>query len=108
MANALDAVGKDTFTPARHEFSTRRWAVIAASPELQEREALKGLALTKSMTDALKRRGVPDLTACVAVELGVLTLKIAYERWSETTDGDEFGDVARHTLSELHAASALC
>ncbi|WP_226872844.1 hypothetical protein [Microbispora sitophila] len=62
--------------------------MIAANPELREREALKGLGLTASMTHALMRRGVPDLTACVAAELGALALKIAYERWSDTTDGD--------------------
>ena len=108
VANALDAVGREAFTPARREFSARRRAVIAANPELQEREALKGLGLTASMTDALKRRGVPGLTSCVAAELGALALKIAYERWSDTTNGDEFSDVARRTLGELHAASALC
>lgn len=112
VAHALDAVGREAFTPARREFSARRRAVIAANPELQEREALKGLGLTASMTDALKRRGVPDLTSCVAAELGALTLKIAYERWSETTNSDEFSDefsdVARRTLSALQAASALC
>ena len=62
MAHALDAVGTEAFTPARREFSARRRAVIAANPELQEREALKGLGLTASMADALERRGVPDLT----------------------------------------------
>lgn len=108
VAHALDAVGREAFIPARREFSARRRAVIAANPELQEREALKGLGLTASMTDALKRRGVLDLTACVAAELGALTLKIAYGRWSETTTGDEFSEVARRTLSELQAASALC
>jgi hypothetical protein len=82
--------------------------VIAANPELQEREALKGLGLTASMIDALKLRGVPDLTSCVAAELGALTLKIAYERWSEATNGDEFSEVALRTLSELRAASTLC
>jgi hypothetical protein len=82
--------------------------VIAANPELQVREALKGLGLTASMTDALKRRGVPDLTSCVAAELGALTLKIAYERWSDTINGDGFSEVARHTLNELRAASAFC
>ena len=63
VANALDAVGKEAFTPARHEFSARRRAVIAANPELQEREALKGLELTASMTDALEAawRSRPDL-----------------------------------------------
>src|SRR5713101_4348462 len=86
----------------------RPQAVIAANPELQEREALKGLALAVSMADALMQCGVPDLTARVAAELGALTLKIAYERWSDMTDGEEFSEVARRTLSELQAASALC
>ena len=106
IGHALDAVGKQAFTPALREFSARRRAVIAASPELQERETLKGLALIIAMTGALKERGVPDLTAQVAADLAALTLKIAYERWSDVTDGDEFGEVARRTLSELQAASA--
>jgi AcrR family transcriptional regulator len=107
VAYALDMLGREAFTPARREFSARRRAVIAANPELQEREALKGLGLTASMTDALKRRGVPDLTSCVAAELGALAWKIAYERWSDTANGDEFSEVARRTLSEVQAASAL-
>ncbi|WP_433185794.1 helix-turn-helix domain-containing protein [Actinoallomurus sp. CA-150999] len=108
VAHALDAVGREAFTPARREFSTRRRAVIAASPELREREALKGLALTASMTDALKRRGVPDVASCVAAELGALAMKIAYERWSDTANGDDFGELARRALGEVQAASTLC
>jgi len=108
VAHALDAVGRQVFTPARREFTARRRTVIAANPELREREALKGLGLTASMTDALKRRGVSDLTSRVAAELGALTLGIAYERWSDTTNTDEFSDVARRTLSEVQAASAMC
>ncbi len=108
VAHALDAVGREAFIPARREFSARRRAVIAANPELREREALKGLGLTASMTDALKRRGVLDLTSCVAAELGALTLRIAYERWSDMTNSDEFSELAQRALSELQAASALC
>jgi hypothetical protein len=108
VAHALDAVGREAFTPARREFSARRRAVIAASPELQEREALKGLTFTAAITDALKRRGVPDLTSSVAAELGILAMKIAYERWSDTADGDDFRDVARRALGEVQAASASC
>jgi AcrR family transcriptional regulator len=107
VAAALDAVGREVFTPARREFGARRRAVIAAHPELQEREALKGLGLIAAMTEALKRRGVPDLTACVAAQLAALALKTAYERWSDTAN-DEFSAVARRTLGELQAASALC
>ena len=108
VAHALDAVGKQAFTPARREFSARRRAVIAANPELQEREALKGLGLTASMAAALSRRGVPDLTSRVAAELGALAWKIAYERWSDTANGEDFSELARRALGELQAASALC
>lgn len=108
VAHALDAVGREAFTPARREFIARRRAVIAANPELKEREALKGLGLTASMTDALKRRGVPELTSCVAAELGALSLKIAYQRWIGTANGDDFSEAARRALGEVQAASALC
>jgi hypothetical protein len=60
------------------------------------------------MIDALERRGVPDLTARVAAELGALAWKLAYERWSGTTNGDDFGELARRALTEVQAASALC
>jgi AcrR family transcriptional regulator len=108
IGHALDKVGREAFTSDLREFRARRRAVIAANPELQEREALKGLALTASMTAALRQRGVPDLTARVGAELGALALKMAYEDWSDTPDGDEFSEVAGRTLIELRAATALC
>jgi AcrR family transcriptional regulator len=108
VTHALDAVGREAFTPARREFGARRRAVIAANPELQEREALKGLGLIAAMVAALNRRGVPDLTSRVAADLGALAWKIAYERWSDTADGDDFGELARRALGEVQAASASC
>jgi AcrR family transcriptional regulator len=62
VAHALDAAGREVFTPARREFTAGRQAVIAAHPELQEREALKNLGLIASITAALKtaRRSQSD------------------------------------------------
>jgi hypothetical protein len=108
VAHAMDTIGRQAFTAARREFSARRRAVIAANPELREREALKGLGLTASMIGALERRGVSDLTSRAAAALGALTLTIAYEQWSDPTNGDEFKEIARRTLGEVQAASALC
>ena len=108
VAHALDAAGREVFTPARRELVARRRAVIAANPELRERDALKNLGLTASMADALRRRGVPDLTARVAAELGSLASAIAYERWSETPACDDFGEMARQALSEVRASQAAC
>ena len=101
MAQVLDAAGQQVFTADRREFAARRRAVIDATPELQEREALKGLGLTAAMTGALRRRGVPDLTARVAAELGGLAAKIAYERWGDTASTEDFGELARQALDEL-------
>ncbi|MEU5835591.1 helix-turn-helix domain-containing protein [Streptomyces diacarni] len=108
VAHALDAIGREAFTSERREFSARRSAVIATNPELREREALKELGLIAAMTDALKHRGVPDLTARVTAELGALAWKIAYERWRDTSDRADFAELARRALAEVRAASASC
>ncbi|MFI6436280.1 TetR/AcrR family transcriptional regulator [Streptomyces sp. NPDC050759] len=108
IAHALEAAGREVFTPARRELIARRQAVIAANPELQEREALKNLALIASMTDALKERGIPDLTARVAAELGALAAAIAFERWSQTTAGDDFSEIARQALADVQTSTASC
>lgn len=101
MALALEAVGGHAFTPARRAFVVRRRAVIAANPELREREALKALGLTASMTEALKKRGVADLPSAVVAHLGALAMGMAYERWTETQDGEGFAELARRTLAEI-------
>jgi len=102
VACAMDAAGREAFTPERREFGALRRSVIAAHPELREREALKGLALTAAMIGALRERGVPDVRARVAAELGALAMKIAYERW--TDGGGDFGETARRALDEVQAA----
>jgi len=107
VAHAMDAVARQAFTPGRRELSARRRAVIVANPELQEREALKGLALTASMTDALTRRGLPEMTACVAAQLGALAMKIAFDRWIDASNEETFDDIARQTLSELQEVNVL-
>ncbi|MGW5714825.1 TetR/AcrR family transcriptional regulator [Amycolatopsis sp. NPDC003865] len=106
VAHALDTVGREAFTPGRREFGTRRRAVIAANPELREREALKGLGLTAAMAEALGRRGVPDPTARVAAQLGALVMALAYERWCDPAEETAFGEAARDALREVRAATA--
>jgi AcrR family transcriptional regulator len=101
VASALDAIGMHAFTPERRAFVARRRAVIAATPDLQEREALKAFGLTASMVDALRQRGVCDLTARVASQLGSLAWQIAYDRWIDASDGTDFAETLRRTLAEL-------
>ncbi|HET6965219.1 MAG TPA: TetR family transcriptional regulator [Acidimicrobiales bacterium] len=101
----IEKVGREAFTPQTREFSRRRRAVIAANPELQERDALKGTRISAAIAEALRTRGVPDSTALVAAHLAGLALKLAYERWSES-DGEGFAELARAALRELEAAGA--
>lgn len=106
VTRALDAAGQYAFTAERREVVARRQAVIAANPELQERDALKNLALSASITDALRRRGVPDLTARVTAELAAVASMIALERWIEPDEAADFSTIVRHVLDEVSAASA--
>jgi AcrR family transcriptional regulator len=103
---AVEAAGQKVFTSARRPVIARRHAVIAANPELQEREALKGLALTDAMAQALQRRNVPPMTARVAAELGALAFATAMDRWTDSRDTQAFTDVARQAFNEMNAAVA--
>ncbi len=91
------------------DLGPRLKAAVAASAELQERDALKSVGIAAAMTVALTARGVPDSRARLAAELGVLAFRQGYARWSESAAQDD--DLVTHTLtafSELREeASAL-
>jgi hypothetical protein len=92
--------------PRNRELVPRIKAAVAASAELQERDALKGVSLAAAMTTALVARGVPDPTAAIAGELGVLAFKRGFAEWSEGDAKDELARYALAALDELRAASA--
>lgn len=85
--------------PANRELGPRLKAAVAASTELQERDALKSVGLAAAMTEALVARGVADPLAHLAAELGVLAFKRGYARWSENP-ADDTG-LAPHALAAL-------
>ena len=90
------------------ELGPRLKAAVAASAELQERDALKSVGLAAAMTAALTARGVPSPTAQLAGELGVLAFKRGYATWFEG-DRDADDELAPYTLAaldELRAATA--
>jgi AcrR family transcriptional regulator len=94
--------------PANREIGPRLKAAIAASTELQERDALKSVGLAAAMTTALVARGVPDPVAHLAGELGVLAFKRGYAQWSESDrdDTEEFAPYALAALEDLRQATA--
>lgn len=86
--------------PVNRDLGPRLKAAVAASTELQERDALKNVGLAAAMTAALVDRGVPDPTAHLAAELGVLAFKQGYARWSED-DREEVRGLAPYALAAL-------
>ena len=94
--------------PMNREFAPRLKAAVAASAELQERDALKSVSLAAAMAAALVARGVPDPTAQLASELGVLAFKRGFAEWSESEHAHN-DDLAQRTVAalyELRAATA--
>ncbi len=89
------------------ELGPRLKAAVAASAELQDRDALKSVGLAAAMTNALQARGVPDLIAHLAAEMGALAFKRGYAEWLDA-DQDTEGGLAAYTataLEDLRAAS---
>jgi AcrR family transcriptional regulator len=94
--------------PENRELGPRLKAAVAASTELQERDALKSVGLAAAMTAALVRRGVPEPAAHLAGELGVLAFKRGYAEWSEgdRDADDQLAPYAVAALQDLRAATA--
>lgn len=111
-ASPLEAVAaglesaSSSMGPANRELGPRLKAAVAASAELQERDALKTVGMAAAMTTALIARGVPDPTAHLAAEMGVLAFKRGYTRWSEGDRDEAAKGLAHHALAALHELRA--
>ncbi|MFC5138316.1 TetR family transcriptional regulator [Actinomycetospora rhizophila] len=66
-----------------------RQAVIAANPELLERDLIKQHAMALEFADVLARRGVDGDLAGVAARVGVQVFLTAYLRWLDAEEGSE-------------------
>ena len=90
----------------RRDLARRRQAIIAANGELQERELIKLASLAAAIADALRRRGVAEPAANLAAEAGIAVFRIAFERWLEASDEQDFPGHIRQSLDELKAVTA--
>ncbi|MCY1138560.1 TetR family transcriptional regulator [Actinoplanes sp. Pm04-4] len=79
VAAAFEAAAADYFPPV--EYSRQRQRVIDANPALQERELAKLDRVAAALASVLRERGVDDLPAALAAEVGVAAFKVAFTRW---------------------------
>jgi AcrR family transcriptional regulator len=99
IARAIEAAGG--VFQERREAALLRQSVIAANPELQERELIKLAALAAAMADALRERGVGEPSASLSAEAGIAVLKVAFERWANDRDAGDLPERMRALFAEL-------
>jgi hypothetical protein len=105
VAAAIEAAG--VLLQERRDFARQRQAIIAASPELRERELIKLASLASALADTLRQRGIEEPVASLAAEVGIAVFKIAFARWVEESNQKALPEVMRESLDELRAVTAL-
>lgn len=110
-ASPLDAVaaGLDAMADLFAELDERprkRQAIIAANPDLQERELIKLIGYANAGAAALRERGVAEPAASLAAEAGIAVLRIAFEQWATGPEGQDLHQLLRNSLAELKAVAA--
>ncbi len=101
---ALAAAGV-AMTPQQRAKAAQRVLVVAANSDVQERGLLKHARIARSISAALRARGVDELTARLAGEVGILAFTIALERWMQSDD-EAFPIHAAAALSDLQVRVA--
>jgi AcrR family transcriptional regulator len=104
IAAGLDAMG--SFFTAGGEFPRRRQAIIAAHPELQERELIKLAGYADFGAAALRKRGVEEPGAKLAAQAGMAVLQSAFGEWTEGPAGQDIHKLLREALAEMKAVAA--
>ena len=81
VAAALDALA-GSFDDDRRELAAKLMVLIADNAELHERSVFKHAILAAAIADGLRERGVPDRTAALAADMGMLAFDEAFARWA--------------------------
>jgi len=100
MSRGLDSAA-EMLGETRRDLASHRQAVIAANPELRERELAKLAHYAAAITSALRDRGVNEQQANLAAETGMTVLRLALQRWATGTDKRELAAIMRDCIADL-------
>ena len=81
----------------------KRASIIAATPELRERELIKLASLSAALAETLRGRGVSEPAARLTAEVGVAIFSFAFERWVADTNARHYALFVREALDQLKA-----
>ena len=104
VATALQATA--AMFQERRDYARQRQAVIAANPELHERELIKFASLSAALAGGLRTRGVTEPTASLAAEAGIAAFRIAFSRWCEQAGEADLAQIIRESFGDLKAVTA--
>jgi len=101
VVRALEVVG-DRMFETRRAVVARRHAVIAANPELLERELGKNAALTEAIADALHARCGDPETAFLAAGAAMLAQQAAFRQWTRPGETRTLSELMQDAVRALH------
>jgi len=90
----------------RHGFAGIRAGIIAANPELRERELIKLQNLAASIAAGLVDRGFSANVAILAAQAAVTVFHVAFAAWVEQDDPSAFRRLMDESLEELRSVTA--
>ena len=90
----------------RRALARHRAAIIAATPELRERELIKLAAWSAALSGTLQQRGLDDAAARLVAEVAIAVFRSAFARWVEDTSDRALSQVIRESLDQLKAVTA--
>jgi AcrR family transcriptional regulator len=90
----------------RHAFARLRARIVAANPELRERELIKLQTLADGIAEELHARGVSHNAAILAAQAGVTVFHVAFARWVNQDDPAAFRRLMDESLAELRGVTA--
>lgn len=111
-ASPLDAVtaalmkAGDFFDDERRPFSRLRYLVIAAHPDLHERELIKLARLSGALAAALRARGVEEPDASLVAETGIAVFRIAFAQWVAESEERGYAEILKQSLARLKTLTA--
>jgi AcrR family transcriptional regulator len=88
------------------EHAPQRRAIIAASPELQERGHAKFAAVAAALAAVLRARGADGPTAQLFADVGVALFRRAFDQWVTAPDDSDLPTRIREAATQLSTAAA--
>lgn len=105
LSTALGAVADvGTHLVGQVAHSATRRAVIAASPELTERERTKLAAVTTAIREALEHRHVEPGTAKLVSQVATIVFQNAFDQWIDERGRKDFRSCLRAATDALRDA----